>query len=39
MGMNINPFGSTDKASEMQKQNTGTLLDWNALRADFVKNK
>ena len=39
MGMNINPFESTDKAIEMQKQNTGTLMDWNALRADFVKYK
>jgi len=39
MGMNINPFGGTDQAIEMQKQHTGTLLDWNELRADFVKYK
>ncbi|MCK5277856.1 MAG: nitrous oxide reductase accessory protein NosL [Cyclobacteriaceae bacterium] len=39
MGMFLNPFKDHSHAIESQKQNTGTILNWEELRADFAKNK
>lgn len=35
MGMFLNPFLDHAEAAKLQKQNTGTLLNWKELRADF----
>ena len=39
MGMFLNPFRKVSMAIELQKQNTGDILSWEELRADFSTYK
>ena len=39
MGMFLNPFKESSEAIELQKQNTGDILSWEELRADFSTYK
>ncbi len=38
MGMFLNPFKEFDEASSLQKENTGSIFNWEELRTDFAKN-
>ena len=37
MGMFLNPFKKRSEALRLQEQNTGLILNWDELRADFAK--
>jgi len=37
MGMFLNPFESTAEAIKNQEENTGTILRWDELRAEFTE--
>lgn len=37
MGMFLNPFNERSEAIKLQKENTGSILNWEELRVDFAK--
>jgi copper chaperone NosL len=39
MGMFINPFAQSSEAVKFKDQNTGSILNWEELRADFTEDK
>lgn len=39
MGMFLNPLKKRSEAINLQKENSGSILNWEELRADFAKNK